>query len=225
MKRVLLLEDDQSLGQTLEERLHREGFEVIRAMSLEEGRSHLSKHFDLFILDVGLPDGSGFDFAHEITAQKNAPFLFMTAQSDAESRLKGYEAGATEFIPKPFHLREFLIRVSHVMENHITPHVLELDEEVAVDFDSFKVHRSDQSHDLTQKEALVLKVLVEASPRVISRDVLLDRVWGQEAYPSQRTVDNVILKLRQVLGEPSGKNIQSVRGVGYKWIGQIREKK
>lgn len=218
MRKVLLLEDDQSLGLTLKERLHREGLDVRLVTSLNEGRQALKDHFDLFILDVGLPDGSGFDFAQELRRQTNSPFLFMTAQSDAESRLKGYEAGAEEFIPKPFHLKEFLLRVRHVMENHAVPHTFSLAEGVVFDFDSFQIVKDGTTENLTQKEAHVLHLLISSAPKVVSRDEILDRVWGEEAFPSQRTIDNVILKLRSLLGDAAGARIQSVRGVGYKWV-------
>jgi len=229
LRKVFLLEDDRSLGLTLQERLHREGFDVTLATSLSEGRALLDKTFDLYILDVGLPDGSGFEFSDEIRKRKTAPFLFMTAQSDAESRLRGYEAGATEFIPKPFHLREFLIRVTHVLENHSPSKkideswILPLSELDEVDFDSFQVKVNSTLSSLTQKEAQVLKVLVKSSPKVVSRDELLNQVWGEESFPTQRTVDNVILKLRQILGEEHGQKIQSVRGVGYRWNGEKME--
>jgi two-component system, OmpR family, phosphate regulon response regulator PhoB len=216
MKRILLVEDDQSLGATLNERLHKEGFEVELARSLNEARSALKKHFDLVILDVGLPDGSGLEFANEVKSKTQAPFLFMTAQSDAESRLKGYEAGAEEFIPKPFHLKEFLLRVNHVLENHVVSQIYKLQDQGAINFDSFYVELAGEKEPLSQKEALVLKTLITQAPKVVSRDELLNKVWGQESFPTQRTIDNVILRLRSVLG-PYGSRIQSVRGVGYKW--------
>lgn len=220
MKKVLLLEDDQSLGLTLKERLDREGFQVHLARSLKEARTALKDQFDLFILDVGLPDGNGFDFAEELKGSTQAPFLFMTAQSDAESRLRGYEAGAEEFIPKPFHLKEFLLRVRHVMENHAAPQVHHFSPADWVNFDSFVVQIGAQKESLTQKEALVLKTLINGAPKVISRDELLNKVWGEEAFPTQRTIDNVILRLRHVLTDKYSSQIQSVRGVGYKWSEQ-----
>lgn len=219
MKRLLLVEDDQSLGLTLQERLVKEGFEVRLASSVSEAKAALTGSFDLVILDVGLPDGSGFDLVEEVKkAHQSIPFLFMTAQSDAESRLKGYEAGAEEFIPKPFHLKEFLLRVRHVLDNHVAPQIYQLAGNSKIDFDSFLISVNGVEESMTQKEALVLKTLITSSPRVVSRDELLDQVWGEEAYPSQRTIDNVILRIRSALGPEFGHRIQSVRGVGYKWV-------
>lgn len=218
MKKILLVEDDQSLGLTLEERLLKEGFEVTLAQNLLQAESMLKERFDLVILDIGLPDGSGFDFAKKVKSTQNAPFLFVTAQSDAESRLKGYEIGAEEFIPKPFHLKEFMIRVRHVIENHSRTQIYSLDGDAKIDFDSFLISLNGKKENLNQKEMLVLKALIESSPKVVSRDHLLNSIWGEESFPTQRTVDNVILRLRSALGDRFGKRIQTVRGVGYKWL-------
>ncbi len=218
MKRILLVEDDQSLGLTLEERLLKEGFEVILAQNISQAESALKTRFDLVILDIGLPDGSGLEFAKKVKLAQSSPFLFVTAQSDAESRLKGYELGAEEFIPKPFHLKEFMIRVRHVIENHSRTQVYSLDSNAEIDFDSFLISLNGKKENLNQKEIQVLKALIEASPKVVSRDHLLNSIWGEEAFPTQRTVDNVILRLRSALGDRFGKRIQTVRGVGYKWL-------
>lgn len=216
-KSILLVEDDSSLGLTLKDRLEKDGLSVRLAVNLAEAREHLKSHLDLIILDVGLPDGSGFDFAKEVRAQVSTPFLFVTAQSDAESRLQGYETGAEEFIPKPFHLKEFLMRVHHVLSNHAALQKIQLSGRDFIDFDSFRIVIDDHPEVLTHKEAMVLKHLIESTPKVVSRDELLNRFWGEEKFPTQRTVDNVIVKLRSVLGDKYNKSILSVRGVGYQW--------
>ncbi len=221
--RVFLLEDDQSLGVTLTERLHKEGFDVKWARSIGEiNKQELANAFDLLILDVGLPDGSGFEVGKEIRSTSDVPIIFLTAQSSAEDRLRGYEIGAEEFIPKPFHLRELFLRVRHVLRNHPRSQKLTL-ADVTVDFASLSVERSNGDGDLTKeklnaKEARVLRLLIERSPSVVSRDELLDRVWGVNEYPSNRTVDNVIVRLRQLLGPIAGQKIVSVRGIGYQWV-------
>lgn len=215
---VLLVEDDTSLGLTLKERLQKEGFGVDLVGTLAEARQLLNRRFDLVILDVGLPDGSGLEFADEVRASSPVPFLFVTAQSDAESRLKGYEAGAEEFIPKPFHLKEFLMRVRHVLANHAASDRIVLSPTEFIDFDAFQVNVEDRAETLAQREGLVLKHLIESSPKVVSRDELLNLFWGEEKFPTQRTVDNVMSRLRTLLGAEHGARINSVRGVGYQWI-------
>lgn len=215
---LLLVEDDSGLGETLRERLLKEGYEVERADTLGAARSLIDqRHFDLFVLDVGLPDGSGFELAKWIRTVSGSPFLFLTAQSGAEMRLEGYEIGAEEFIPKPFHLKELLMRVRHVLENHAPPSTLEVGE-LTLNFASHRVEFSDgRTELLTQKETELLRLLTQQAPRVVSRDEILNRVWGEDKFPSNRTVDNTIVRLRQVLGPELNQMIRSVRGVGYQW--------
>lgn len=214
MTRVLLVEDDQSLGATLKERLSKEGYEVVwtgtKADSIKEVRK---APFDLYIFDVGLPDGSGFELARELPPK---PFLFLTAQGDAESRLHGYELGAEEYIPKPFHLRELLLRVKHVLENHARAHKLHIGD-VFVDFESFTFQRDGKPETVASKDLMFLKMLVEMSPKVLSRDSALNELWGEDKFPSNRSVDNAVLRLRTALGENVSPCIESVRGVGYRW--------
>src|SRR5258708_20144724 len=119
MKRLLLVEDDRSLGATLHERLLREKYEVAWVETRQRALKKLSEGlWDLVILDIGLPDGSGFELARQIKGSYSLPVMFMTALSSAEHRLEGFEIGAEEFIPKPFHLRELLLRFEHVLERH-----------------------------------------------------------------------------------------------------------
>ncbi len=220
MTRILLVEDDSSLGATLRERLIKEGYDVSLARTQKEALELVARHaFDLYILDVGLPDGSGFDLAGTMPRK---PLIFLTAQGDAESRLKGYDLGAEEYIPKPFHLRELLMRVRHVLENHMRIPELKLGD-IRVNFETFEFWRGEQKEALPPKDLLLLKLLVSESPRPVTRDQALDLVRGEDKYPSNRTVDNMILRLRTALG-PFGERIESVRGVGYRWTPSQEEK-
>ncbi|MCC6278394.1 MAG: response regulator transcription factor [Oligoflexia bacterium] len=216
MTRILLVEDDSSLGATLAERLTKQAYEVKWAQSLRDAKNLLEDFGpDLIVLDVGLPDGSGFDFAHDVNRSTKTPIIFLTAQSNAESRLRGFEAGAEEFIPKPFHLKELFLRIQHVAANHIPP----------TQVGTFKLDRGARSiiddqgrrEVLAQKDFELLTLLVDESPRVVSRDEILDRVWGPEQFPSNRTVDNIIVRIRASLGG-YGNWVKSVRGVGYQWL-------
>ena len=216
MKSILLLEDDLSLGATLSERVLKEGYDVFWAKNLAEARSQLlEKQFDLAVLDVGLPDGSGFELAKEIREASLMPFIFVTALGSAEDRLKGYEIGAEEYIPKPFHLKELLMRVEHVLNNH--SHDLVKVGEVELDLGALEVRSPKALEKLSFKEAALLKLLIERSPKPVTRDDILNRIWGEEEYPSNRTVDNMVLKLRQIADDALSIYIHSVRGVGYKW--------
>ena len=226
-KKILLVEDDKSLGQTLAERLSKEKYFVHLSVSLKDAQTYLETHQpDLIILDVGLPDGNGFDFAKKFLQKEDCPpFIFLTALSGAEERLKGYELGADEFIPKPFHLRELLLRVSHVLQTHTKPKSQLkniLFNNYKIFFDKYEIitPKEEKIH-LTKKECNLLLLLIQNKDKVISRDEILNQIWGEDQFPSNRTVDNCIVKLRQSLGEKGASAIQSVRGVGYKWTGEF----
>lgn len=224
MKSLLLVEDDRTLAETLTERLQKEGYAVQWADSVKSASAHLAdQRFDLVIFDVGLPDGSGFELAKKLRAgeltavNRSAPFVFLTAMTSAEYRLEGYEIGAEEYIPKPFHLKELLLRVKHVLENHSTKAVLQL-EDREIDWDALEVRVGGEVVDRIQmRDAMLLRLLVVRSPAVVSRDEILDKIWGESNFPSSRTVDNAVVRLRQALGENSAARIRSVRSVGYQW--------
>jgi DNA-binding response OmpR family regulator len=220
MKALLLVEDDTSLGATLQERLQREGYGVEWAQSLNAAVSVLDGHiFDLIIVDVGLPDGSGFDLARRVRLLRGTPFIFMTAMNTAENRLEGYEIGAEEFIPKPFHLKELLLRVGHVLQTHQPLRQVPCGD-VLIDLDAMTLMKGGQVLRPASRDFRLLRFLIECAPRVVSRDEILDKVWGEDKFPSTRTIDNAVMRLRQELGDTRGEWIRSVRGIGYQWAGQ-----
>jgi DNA-binding response OmpR family regulator len=227
-KTLLLVEDDRTLAETLSERLAKEGYDVtwVDRADLATAETRRTR-FDLLLLDVGLPDGDGFQLARGLREQppgalnRETPFVFLTAMTSAEYRLEGYELGAEEYIPKPFHLRELLLRVKHVLENHATPEYLNLGDRV-IYWDALEVRSGTSAtavaiERLQVRDATLLRLLVARSPAVVSRDEILDKIWGEENFPSSRTVDNAIVRLRQVLGDTHAVRIRSVRGVGYQW--------
>jgi DNA-binding response OmpR family regulator len=218
MKHLLLVEDDMSLGATLQERLQKEGYSVSWASSkVKAFEEFKAKSPDLIILDVGLPDGTGFELAEEIKKKSTAPFIFVTAMNSAEYRLQGYELGAEEYIPKPFHLKELLIRVKHVLENH-SPRRLVKKGDKTIEFESMSVTSENGKREfIAARDFALLKLLIESSPKVLSRDDILNQVWGEDRFPTNRTIDNSIVRLRQILGDANGEWIRSVRGIGYQW--------
>ncbi len=218
MKQLLLVEDDASLGATLQERLAREGYGVRWVKTLADAQAALAESWwDLVILDVGLPDGSGFDLARQIKSKTLLPIVFTTAWSSAEKRLEGFEIGAEEFIPKPFHLRELLLRVKHVLDNHALQQQVECNAR-RIEFATQTIVQPDGQRDqLPVREFQLLQLLIVSAPRVVSRDEILDSLWGIEKFPNTRTIDNLIVRLRQSLGDAEGTLIRSVRSVGYQW--------
>lgn len=218
MPRVLLVEDDRSLGKTLAERLQKEGLDVQWVETLALGRSAVAQGaWDLAIVDVMLPDGSGFDLVPDIRRRARTPIMFMTALNSAESRLTGFELGADEYLPKPFHLKEFLLRVRHVLTTQPSRAVLQAGRAV-IDWDAMTVgHPNGEKTFLQVRDYQVFRMLVDAAPRAVSRADILDQVWGEDEFPTPRTVDNAIVRLRQALGDHDGALIRTVRGIGYQW--------
>jgi DNA-binding response OmpR family regulator len=216
--RLLLLEDDASLGEAISERLIKEGFQVDWAETLHAARELVdSVEFDLLILDVGLPDGSGFELAEEL--QGRFPVIFLTALNSAENRLRGYELGANEYIPKPFHFKELIIRIQKTIgekprldqnEYHF--------KDFKINLEAMTIEQEGQSFYPSVRDFSVLTFLISSFPNVVSREELLDKYWGSDSFPTNRTVDNSILRVRQFLGKSATEYIKSVRGVGYQWI-------
>ena len=223
MKKILLVEDDASLGQTLSERLSKE-YQVTWKKNFSEAWTYFVQHdseIDLAILDVGLPDGNGFDLARKIKAHYNTPILFLTAQSDAENRLQGYEIGAEEFIPKPFHLKELLLRLSHVLAAHTVTKKEYVLDTVTINFQDMSIKSlSGKVEYPSISDMKTLKLLIERSPQILSRDEIINEIWGEDKMISHRTIDNMIVRLRHLI---EGDFIRSVRGTGYQYINNSKK--
>lgn len=222
MRRLLLVEDDSSLGETLKERLEKEGYSV-DWVDTQAGahRAIRGALFDLIILDVGLPDGSGFELARLAREFRETPFIFVTAMNSAEHRLEGYEIGAEEYIPKPFHLKELLLRVKRVLSTHpgaLSQEIKAGDRVIDLCAQAILGPGGEREF-LASRDFQLLRCLIQASPRAVSRDEILDQIWGEDRFPNHRTIDNAIVRLRQSLGEAGTSLIRSVRGVGYQWVG------
>jgi two-component system, OmpR family, phosphate regulon response regulator PhoB len=221
MPRVLLVEDDLSLGRTLAERLEKERLDVtwVRTIAAAEGALPNGR-WDLAVVDVKLPDGSGFGLARHIKRTSMTPLMFMTALNSAENRLEGFEIGADEYLPKPFHLKEFILRVRHVLATQGTTEVVRVGGR-EIDLAALSVVLPDGTRTFLQvRDGQVLKLLMASAPSVVDRSRILDHVWGQTQFPTPRAVDNSIVRLRQALADDLGELIRSVRGVGYQWAAE-----
>ena len=191
MNSLLLVEDDPTLGETLKEGLENQGFIVDWARSCSEAnrfleRSRAKSHpFSLGILDVSLPDGLGFDLAKQIRKTYSFPFIFMTALNSAENRLAGYDLGAEEFIPKPFHFRELVIRLEHVLKTHAAKTGKRI--RLPSGFLDLKKMCFEQTSGeitfLSLRDFRILKLLVEESPQPVSRDQMLNLIWAKTSIP------------------------------------------
>ena len=224
LQKILLIEDEPDIRKTLEYNISREGYDVVSAPSLSEGRNHLnSGSFSLILLDLMLPDGSGLDLCREIKSDKEkvaTPIIILTAKDDEVDKVVGFELGADDYVTKPFSVRELILRIKAVLKRgERKQENLEVQRqfgELLIDVDSHEVYVNEQSITLTALEFKLLRQLVDRRGRVQSRDQLLSDVWGYSADVTTRTVDTNIKRLREKLGS-MGKYVQTIRGVGYKF--------
>lgn len=220
MTSVLLVEDDATLGASLSSRLEEEGYRVSWAKTISEAAEHLrAAEFQLSILDIGLPDGSGLSLARTIRETSNTPIIFLSAMNSAEFRLEGFEIGADDYIPKPFHLKELLLRIARVLAGRQKPKRLE-SAGVTLDLDerSLTLMHSNEKIFPQQRDFEILQFLVEATPRPVSREEIIQKLFPSGELPTPRTIDNSITRLRAQLSTLPSDPIRSVRGIGYQWV-------
>jgi len=228
---VLVVEDDANLAAGVMENLRAEGYEVSLAPDGEQALTWLGSHgCALVILDVMLPGADGLTVCRTLRGRGNTtPVLFLTARGDPADRVRGLEAGGDDYLAKPFHLQEFLLRVRAILRRWDWYRSASATADTAVlrfggnevDFRVFRARAwTGEAQELTEKEAMILKVLAEHAGQIVSREDLLERVWGYDVFPSTRTVDNFILRLRKRFEkDPANpRHFLTVWGVGYRFL-------
>jgi DNA-binding response OmpR family regulator len=222
-RKILLVEDDPNLGFVIKDNLTLKGYEVVLCRDGEEGESTFSKqHFHLCILDVMLPKKDGFSVAKAIREKnKEVPILFLTAKSMMEDKLAGFQMGADDYVTKPFSLDELVYRIevflrrSNTSEPVVEEKAFQVGEFI---FDPFNLTLKNRNTEktLTQKEAEVLKLLFQNRDRVLKREEILKKVWGDDDYFMGRSMDVFISKLRKYLKEDPAIQIVNYHGVGFR---------
>ncbi|MEM1325243.1 MAG: response regulator transcription factor [Bacteroidota bacterium] len=225
--RILLVEDEENIREGIKLNLELEGYEVEIA---KDGKTALKKfkeqHFDLLLLDVMLPEVDGFQICEQVRLTNlEVPIMFLTAKDTAMDKVSGLKRGADDYITKPFNLEELLLRVNNLIRRtskspENTPEIYEFGNN-KINFATYEANSNNTGEfTLTKKEAMLLKLLVDRRNEVVSRQQILQSVWGYDVYPSTRTIDNFILSFRKYF-EEDPKNptfFRSVRGVGYKFV-------
>ncbi|MDB9786771.1 response regulator transcription factor [Bacteriovoracaceae bacterium] len=223
---ILLVEDEMALGETLSDYLQERGFKCTWAQSynsaIEKVRNIDTEQF-IAILDIGLPDGDGLQLAKVIKQSCYAStIIFLSAQNDPCTRVTGLEIGAIDFINKPFQLKELELRLQGILTRKSIPRDhIEIHKNLTIWFEKFEIeYASNKKNALSNKECEILQLLYQNKDHAVSREEIIRTIWGEDAYPSNRTVDNYIVQLRKLLDEDpiSAVSIQSIRGVGYKLI-------
>ncbi|MGN6429496.1 MAG: response regulator transcription factor [Gaiellaceae bacterium] len=216
---VLLVEDEHSIGSMTRGYLERSGWRVVWVRSGEEALAELGRHqIRIVILDIRLPGIDGFDVARLVRSRSDVPILMLTARDEEPDRVAGLELGADDYLTKPFSPRELVARMKAVLrrtDGRRAENVLTL-EDVVLDRNAREVSVEGRAVELTTKEFDLLAMLIENPGVVVSRDQLLDRVWGMTYPGGTRTVDVHVAQLRRKLGKPE--LIRTVRGAGYKTV-------
>jgi DNA-binding response OmpR family regulator len=220
--KVLVVEDDESLGVVLVDALRQEGHRVELERDGERALARLlADRFDLVLLDLMLPRLDGFEICRRLRAAgKAVPVLVLTARGREEDRVKGLDLGADDYLVKPFSMLELLARVRARLRatRAATPPRLVMGE-AEVDFDAMVVRRGGAETEITKTEAEVMRLFARNPGKVLSRNRFLDEVWGYDRYPTTRTVDMHVARVREKIGD-DGANprfIRTVHGVGYRY--------
>lgn len=222
--RVLIVEDEVVMAGALADNLESEGYDVD---IVSDGATAIERwgtlNPNLVILDVMLPKISGIDVCRQMRKSGfNTPVLFLSAKGESEERVEGLRAGGDDYVAKPFHLPEFLLRVHNLLRRneksrpaqtyHFSGHT--------IDFSTYRVKLSDNRvEQLGEREIDILRLLSTRVGEVVSRDEILDKVWGQEVFPSSRTIDNFMVRLRRLFEPDPAKPIyfHTIWGVGYRF--------
>ena len=224
MKNICLIEDEENIVELIKLNLELEGFKVT---SFQNGRLakesiHEIIQFDLIILDVMLPEYSGFDLCKDIREVSDTPILFLSAKGIATDRIHGLKLGANDYLAKPFDLEELILRIQNLISDKPDLKVKSIQiGKVLVNFPSFEAVDSNARtiHVFSKREIELLELFNANEGRVVSRDEILDKLWGKNNFPTSRTIDNYILTFRKIFEKNPKEPLffHSVRGVGYRF--------
>ena len=224
--RILLAEDEENIRDIVKLNLELENFEVVETDNGKEAVNLFhEQHFDLIILDVMMPEMNGFEVCEQIRlTNTSVPVIFLTAKDTSQDRIMGLKKGADDYLTKPFTLEELLLRIQNLLKRsnrqaHDESEVFTFGSN-KVNFATFEAEGNQGAFNLTKKEAMLLKLLVERKNEVVSRNQILQFVWGYDVFPTTRTIDNFILSFRKYFEQDPAnpRYFLSIRGVGYKFV-------
>ena len=222
--KILIVDDEKTLADALKDNVEFEGYEADCAYGGKEALDYLKGDtYQLILLDVMMPDLDGFEVLTKLRkTDAHTPVIFLTARAEEKDKLKGLGSGADDYITKPFSVLELMARIKTVLKRTVPGAELALLHigDATVDLKRFCITQGTEVTEIGRYEADLLRLLASEPQRVFTRDEILNEIWGMEAYPSNRTIDNYIVKLRQKI-EPDPRNpqfIQSVYGKGYRLV-------
>jgi two-component system alkaline phosphatase synthesis response regulator PhoP len=226
LKKILLIEDEESLLDVLSMNLTLEGYKLETASTGNDALELIKNTYDLIILDIMLPDVNGFDICEMVRKDSQVPILFISAKGTSTDRIKGLKIGGDDYLVKPFHLEEFLLRVQILIgreeknANVIETSILNFGENCSINFKTFEVNSRLGLVTFSKREIELLKLFTQKPNEVVSREDILNNIWPENASPNSRTIDNYILNFRKhfEIDPKSPKHFISLRGVGYKFV-------
>lgn len=224
-EKILVIDDEMNIVELLKYNLVAGGYKVSYALNGKDGlRLAVENKPDLILLDIMLPEMDGFDVCKEMKKSRdtsNIPIIMLTAKGDEFDKILGLELGADDYITKPFSVRELMARIKVVLRRNVKEEISDLISigDLTIYMDKHEVIKAGEKLDLTLKEFELLKLLITNKGRVLTRDFLLDNIWGYEYYGETRTVDVHVRHLRQKIedNDSSPVYIETVRGIGYKF--------
>lgn len=222
MKKILIIEDDKELNLGVSYALEKEQYQVLKAFSLREGKKlETEQNFDLILLDVNLPDGEGFSFCQWLTSQnRNVPLIFLTARDLEEDILKGYEAGAWDYVTKPFSMKVLIKKLEVILKRETAPKENIYDDGfLQIDFDKAKAKTGGNQCILTPTEFRLLHTLIQNRGQLLTYSTLLERIWDQNGqFVDKHALAVNINRLRKKIEDGEHKYISNVYGMGYQWL-------
>ena len=218
MKKILIIEDESSISDFVKLELEYEGYQVSIKEDGREGlKEALENDYDLIILDIMLPSMNGFEICRRLKREKNSPIIMLSAKDSVTDKVNGLQIGADDYIPKPFAIEELLARINAIfrrvdsLDNHIVKF-----KDLVINRNSRTVSRNDKEINLTNKEYELLMILIDNKDKVVTRDELLEKIWGYEYEPETNVTDVYVRYLRSKLNnENKEEYIQTIRSVGY----------
>lgn len=233
MIRVLFVEDDLPLALGIEYTLKQEGFDIIHAKNLSEARvQYKNNEFNIILLDVMLPDGTGYDFCKEVREKSEIPIIFMTACDEEGNVVMGLDMGGDDYITKPIRVKELVSRINAVLRRRgLTPKKEEINNkiisgDITIELLKYKVYKNNTAIDLTAIEYKLLLLLIKNNGNVLERNLLLERLWDTDGnFVDGNALTVYIKRLREKVEDDikTPVYIETVRGIGYRWAQEVRE--
>lgn len=216
MNTILLVEDSETIIMGLKYSLEQEGFNVIVTKSIEEALNE--KEYDLVLLDITLPDGNGFELLKKIKEKNDVPVIFLTARDEEINVVKGLDLGAEDYVVKPFRLKELISRIKVALRryNKLPEGIINI-KGISIDLEKREVKYNDKIIDFTSLEYKILMMLISNKNKLVTRDMLLDKIWDIAGnFVNDNTLSVYIKRIREKLGDTDGQIIKTIRGVGYR---------